>query len=74
MSQVSLITISLAAPFPENGKVPILVRLKGKDKNTIDAAAEHLGVSQALLSRVLVVRGAERILAELGVELVYDEV
>jgi hypothetical protein len=72
MSKVSLITFSLAAPFPESGKVTVLVRLKGKDKNVVDIAADQLGVSQALLMRTLIVRGAEKILEELGVELQYE--
>jgi hypothetical protein len=67
MPDVNLITISLSPPHPESGMVPTVVRLTGQDKYNFDLAAQHLGMSKAVLMRVLLVKGAERILNELGV-------
>jgi predicted DNA-binding protein (UPF0251 family) len=51
--------------------VPTVVRLTGQDKYNFDLAAQHLGMSKAVLMRVLLVKGAERILSELGVQAIY---
>ena len=71
MSDVSLITISLSPPHPESGMVPTVVRMTGQDKYNFDLAAQQLGMSRAVLMRVLLVKGAERILSELGVQSQY---
>jgi len=71
MPDVSLITISLSPPHPESGMVPAVVRVTGQDKYNIDLAAQHLGMTKAVLMRVLLVKGAERILNELGITVEY---
>jgi hypothetical protein len=71
MPDVNLITISLSPPHPESGMVPTVVRLTGQDKYNFDLAAQQLGMSKAVLMRVLLVKGADRILKELGVEAQY---
>jgi hypothetical protein len=71
MPDVNLITISLSPPYPESGMVPTVVRITGQDKSNFELAAQHLGMSKAVLMRVLLVKGAERILKELGIEAQY---
>jgi hypothetical protein len=71
MPSVNLITISLSPPHPDSGMVPTVVRLSGQDKYNFDLAAQNLGMSRAVLMRVLLIRGAERILSELGVKAQY---
>jgi hypothetical protein len=71
MPDVNLITISLSPPHPDSGMVPTVVRLTGQDKYHVDLAAQHLGMSKAVLMRVLLVKGSERILNELGVKSQY---
>ena len=71
MPDVNLITISLSPPYPDSGMVPTVVRLTGQDKYNFDLAAQHLGMSKAVLMRVLLVKGTERILSELGVKSLY---
>lgn len=73
MAEVNLITISLNPPYPESGMVPVVVRLTGQDKNDFDLAADTLGLQKATLMRVLLVKGARRILSELGVEVEYEQ-
>lgn len=73
MSQVSLITISLSPPYPDVGMVTTVVRLRGQDKSNFDAAARHMGMPRSVLMRVLLVKGAERILIELGIEIQYEQ-
>jgi len=73
MSEVNLITISLSPPHPESGMVPTVVRMTGQDKYNFDLAAQQLGMSRAVLMRVLLVKGAERILNELGVKAQYEQ-
>jgi hypothetical protein len=73
MSQVNLITISLSPPHPENGMAATVVRLHGQDKFNFDLAAQHMGMPRSTLMRVLLVRGAERILQELGVTAEYEQ-
>ena len=73
MSQVSLITISLSPPHPDGGIAATVVRLNGQDKFNFDLAAEHMGMSNAALMRVLLVRGAETILRELGVTVEHQQ-
>jgi hypothetical protein len=73
MPDVNLITISLSPPHPESGMVPAVVRMTGQDKFNFDLAAQHLGLSKAVLMRVLLVKGAERILSELGVKAIYEQ-
>jgi hypothetical protein len=53
--------------------ISTVVRLTGNDKCVIDAAADHMGMSKAVLMRVLLVKGAERILQELGVKIEYQQ-
>jgi hypothetical protein len=72
MSEVTLVTISINPPYPETGVVPVIVRMTNKDKNTIDSAAFHLGLSKSQLMRSLLIRGSDRILKELGVVPEYE--
>jgi hypothetical protein len=53
--------------------VATVVRLRGQDKRNFDLAAEHLGMSRSVLMRVLLIKGAERILRELGIEPQYEQ-
>lgn len=73
MSEVSLITISLSPPYPDSGMVTTIIRLTGHDKQIIDVAADNMGMSKATLMRILLVKGAERILKELGVTIQYEQ-
>lgn len=73
MSDLSLITISLSPPYPESGMASVIVRLTGGDKNIVDVAADQLGMNKSTLMRVLLVKGAERILQELGVKIEYEQ-
>jgi len=73
MPDVNLITISLSPPYPDSGMVPTVVRITGQDRYNVDLAAQHLGMSKAVLMRVLLVKGAERILSELGVTSLYEQ-
>ena len=73
MSEINLITISLSPPYPESGMVSVIVRLTGQDKYMIDVAADQLGINKSTLMRVLMVKGAERILKELGVTIEYEQ-
>ena len=73
MSQISLITISLSPPYPVSGMVPVIVRVTGHDKNVIDLAASQMGITRSQLMRMLLVKGAERILREFGVEIEYEQ-
>jgi len=67
----SLITINLEAPHPDPGGASTIIRLTTRDKSIIDIAADELGWPKAMLMRVLLIRGAQKILDELGVELEY---
>lgn len=73
MSDIGLITISLSPPYPESGMVSMICRMSGRDKNAINVAAAQLGMTQATLMRILLVKGAERILQELGIEIQYEQ-
>jgi hypothetical protein len=73
MSQVNLITLSLSPPYPDNGMVPIVARLRGQDKLIFDLAAYHMGMNKSVLMRILLVKGAEKILQELGVKVEYEQ-
>jgi hypothetical protein len=73
MPDVSLITISLSPPHPESGIMSAIVRLTGRDKDHIDTAADKLGMSKATFMRILLVKGAQRVLQELGEEIVYEQ-
>jgi hypothetical protein len=53
--------------------VTTVVRLRGQDKSNFDAAARHMGMPRSVLMRVLLVKGAERILRELGIEIQYEQ-
>jgi hypothetical protein len=73
MSQVDMITISLSPPYPDVGMCTAVVRLRGQDKYLFDTAAKHMGMPNSVLMRVLLVKGAERILRELGIEITYEQ-
>ena len=73
MSQVGLITISLSPPYPDTGMASTVVRMRGQDKANFDLAAKELGMNKSVLMRVLLIKGAERILKELGIELTYEQ-
>lgn len=73
MADLSLITISLSPPYPEAGMVSTIVRITGRDKVVIDTAADQLGLNKSALMRILLVKGAERILTELGIHIEYEQ-
>jgi hypothetical protein len=73
MALLNLITISLSPPYPDNGLAATVVRLTGQDKMKFDLAAHHMGMNKALLMRTLLVKGADKILAELGVKIDYEQ-
>ncbi len=73
MPDLGVINISLSPPYPDSGMITAIVRLTGRDKNTLDVAAEQLGLQKAALMRVLLVKGAEAILRELGVTIEYEQ-
>jgi hypothetical protein len=73
MSDVSIITISLSPPYPESGMISAIVRMTGRDKICLDEAASQLGLTRAVLMRVLLVKGAECILSELGITIAYEQ-
>lgn len=73
MTQVSLVTIPLTPPFPEGGMVQVIVRVTGHDKEIISLAAAHMRMTKVQLARILLVKGAERILRELGIEVIYEQ-
>jgi hypothetical protein len=73
MSDLNLITISLSPPYPESGMITAIVRLTGRDRNSLDVAAAHMGLTKAVLMRILLVKGSERILQELGVTIEYEQ-
>lgn len=73
MGDVNLITISLSPPFPETGMITAIVRMTGRDKHNLDVAAQHMGMTKATLMRVLLAKGAERILQELGITIQYEQ-
>jgi predicted DNA-binding protein (UPF0251 family) len=53
--------------------VTTVVRLRGQDKNNFDTAARHMGMHRSVLMRILLVKGAERILSELGINVEYEQ-
>ena len=73
MSELGIITISLGPPYPDSGMVSAIVRLTGRDKVAIDTAAQQLGMKRSVLMRALIVKGADRILQELGVTIEYEQ-
>jgi hypothetical protein len=73
MSLVNLITISLSPPYPDNGMASTIVRLTGQDKHKFDIAAHHMGMNRSLLMRTLLIKGADKILEELGVRIEYEQ-
>jgi hypothetical protein len=72
MSQLGVITIPLGPPYPESGIAAVIARMTHKDKQIFETAAAHMGMSRTVLIRLLVVRGSERILRELGVDIPYE--
>jgi hypothetical protein len=73
MPRVNLITISLSPPYPTTGMTSTIVRLDGQDKANLDVAAANMGLSRAAFMRLLLVRGTERVLRELGIEIEYEQ-
>jgi len=71
MSEISLITISFAPPHPSAGINAQLIRMTGNDIQKVQVAADAMGMTKSMLMRILLVKGAERILDELGVEIEY---
>ena len=69
MNILNLITISLSPPFPDSGMVTAVVRLTGQDKVIIDTAADNMGMTKAVFMRVLLVKGAQKVLEELGIKI-----
>lgn len=73
MSEIGLVTVSLRAPYPEGGMASMLIRMSGRNKQIVDLAADQMGINKALFMRLALVRVAERVLQELGVEIVYEQ-
>lgn len=71
MPEINLITISFSPPHPPAGLSNQMVRMTGNDMQKVAVAADAMGMSKSLLMRILLVKGAERILEELGVEIQY---
>ena len=71
MSEISLITISFAPPHPSAGINAQMVIMTGNDMQKVQVAADAMGMSKSQLMRILLVKGAERILDELGVKIEY---
>lgn len=54
--------------FPvTNGQYKILMRIRGIDKDIVDAANRALGLTQADFCRVMVINGAREVLRQLGI-------
>jgi hypothetical protein len=71
MSEISLLTISFAPPHPSAGINNQMIRMTGNDIQKIQIAADAMGMSKSQLMRILLVKGSERILEELGVKIEY---
>ena len=71
MPEISFITISFVPPHPPAGDGTQMVRMTGNDMQKVQVAAEAMGISKSQLMRILLVKGAEKILEELGVRIQY---
>lgn len=71
MSEINLITISFAPPHPSAGMSSQMIRMTGNDMQKVSLAADAMGMTKSMLMRILLVKGAERILEELGLEIEY---
>lgn len=69
--EINLITISLAPPHPPAGVGTQMIRMTGNDMQKVQVAAEAIGLNKSQLMRILLVKGAEKIMEELGVEIQY---
>lgn len=71
MSEINLITISFSPPHPSAGLSSQMVRMTGNDMQKVQVAAEAMGMTKSQFMRILLVKGAERILDELGITIEY---
>ena len=71
MTEISLITISFSPPHPSAGINAQMIRMTGNDIQKVTVAADAMGMTKSQLMRILLVKGAERILEELGVTIEY---
>jgi hypothetical protein len=71
MPEINLITISFAPPHPIAGSGNQMVRMTGNDMQKITVAAEAMGLSKSAFMRILLIKGAERVMEELGVKIEY---
>lgn len=71
MSEITLLTISFAPPHPSAGINTQMIRMTGNDIQKVQVAADAMGMSKSQLMRILLVKGSERILEELGVKIEY---
>jgi hypothetical protein len=71
MPEINLITISFSPPHPSAGINAQMIRMTGNDMQKVQVAADAMGMSKSMLMRILLVKGSERILDELGVTIEY---
>jgi hypothetical protein len=70
---VERVIVTLSPPYPKAGTYGSVIRMTSRDIHKLEVAAAHLGMSRSQLSRILMLRGAEGILDQLGVKVVYKE-
>lgn len=65
---VDMVNVSLVPPFPENGFAATLIRTSGPDMAMVDKATSLLGLTKAQFLRLCVVRVAEKVITEFGLD------
>lgn len=68
MSEVTIVSINMAPPFPEHGIATTLMRTTGPDMALINKAARLLGIDKSQFMRICTVRVAEKVLQELNID------
>ena len=69
MSEFTLIQVNFGLPFPDTGIATALIKIAGTDMAVVEKAKDVLGMSKSQFLRVAVVRAAEQILRERGLDL-----
>jgi hypothetical protein len=70
---VERVIVTLSPPYPKAGTYGSVIRMTRRDIYKLQVAAAHLGMSRSQLSRILMLRGAEDVLNQLGVKVVFKE-
>jgi hypothetical protein len=70
---IERVVVVLTPPYPKAGTYGSVIRMTRRDIYKLQVAAAHLGMSRSQLSRILMLRGAEGILDQLGVKVVFKE-